>query len=99
MVRDPLVRRSRCSTCARKVKLRRTKEMTQTKPNPLVRLMPSLTDVAFLLPVIFLFTRLEGIRTMLHDGDTGWHIRIGEWILKNGRVPTSDLFSFTRPDA
>jgi hypothetical protein len=71
--------------------------MTSSKPNPIFRLMPSLTDVAFLLPIIFLFTRLDGVRTMLGDGDTGWHVRTGEWILANHAVPRADMFSFTRP--
>jgi hypothetical protein len=71
--------------------------VTENKTNPIVRLMPSLTDVAFLMPIVFLFTRMEGVRTMLGDGDTGWHVRTGEWILDHGRVPSSDIFSFTRP--
>ena len=36
---------------------------------------------------------------MLGDGDTGWHIRTGEWILANGRVPHQDMFSFTKAGA
>ncbi len=71
--------------------------MTQVKPNPILRLMPSMTDVAFLLPIVMLFTRLEGVRTMLGDGDTGWHIRTGEWMLAHHAIPRADLFSFTRP--
>jgi hypothetical protein len=71
--------------------------MTNVKPNPIFRLMPSLTDVAFLMPLVFLFTRMEGVRTMLGDGDTGWHIRTGEWILAHHRVPHEDLFSYTMP--
>ena len=67
---------------------------------PLVaRFLPSLTDIAFLMPLIFLFLKLGGARTLLGDGDTGWHIRTGEWILANGRVPTTDMFSFSRPGA
>jgi hypothetical protein len=31
------------------------------------------------------------------DGDTGWHIRTGEWILQHGTVPKTDIFSFTKP--
>src|SRR6202051_696967 len=73
--------------------------MTETKTNPIVRLLPSLTDVAFLLPVILLFAGLRGVRTMLGDGDTGWHVRIGEWILAHGQVPHQDMFSFTKPGA
>ena len=63
----------------------------------LAALLPSLGDVAFVMPMVFLFGRLDGARTLLIDGDTGWHIRAGEWILRHGRVPRRDLFSFTRP--
>jgi len=28
--------------------------------------------------------------------DFWWHVRVGEWIVENGRVPDRDLFSFTR---
>ena len=71
--------------------------MTETKPNPIVRLLPSMTDVAFLLPLMLLFCGLAGVRTLLGDGDTGWHIRIGQWILAHGQVPREDMFSFTMP--
>jgi hypothetical protein len=60
------------------------------------RALPSLVDLAFLLPVFLLFVRLKGTQTLFADGDTGWHIRTGEWILANRAVPTHDLFSFTR---
>lgn len=61
-----------------------------------MRLFPSLTDVAFLMPIVFLFTRMNGAKSMLGDGDTGWHVRTGEWILANGHVPRQDMFSFTK---
>jgi len=32
---------------------------------------------------------------VLADGDTFWHIRAGEWILSNGRVPHEDPFAYT----
>jgi len=70
--------------------------MKPVRLNPVIRLLPSLTDVAFLMPLVFLFVRLDGAKTMLGDGDTGWHIRTGDWILANGRVPSVDMFSFTR---
>jgi hypothetical protein len=60
------------------------------------RLLPSLTDVAFLAPIIFLFARSTGARMLLGDSDTGWHIRCGQWIIANGRVPDRDIFSFTK---
>jgi hypothetical protein len=64
----------------------------------LPRLLPSIGDFAWLLPIMFLFVRMNGARTLLGDGDTGWHIRTGEWILAHGGVPRQDIFSFTRPD-
>jgi hypothetical protein len=69
------------------------------RPSGVVRVLPSLTDVAFLMPIILLFARLDGAKTMLGDGDTGWHIRTGEWILANGAVPHQDIFSFSKPGA
>jgi hypothetical protein len=73
--------------------------MNEKRPNPIVHVLPSLTDVAFLLPLIFMFARLGGGKALLSDADTGWHIKTGEWILANHRVPRNDLFSFTKPDA
>jgi hypothetical protein len=66
------------------------------RANPIMRVMPSLTDLAFLMPIVFLFARLDGAKMMLGDGDTGWHVRTGEWILAHGRVPDQDIFSFTK---
>jgi hypothetical protein len=72
----------------------------QTARVPAVaRFLPSLTDVAFLMPVMFLFLKLSGARTLLSDGDTGWHIRTGQWILAHHQIPHTDLFSFSRPGA
>ena len=62
-----------------------------------VHLLPSLTDFAFLLPPFLLFLFLPGARFLFSDGDTGWHIRTGEWIIEHGTVPKTDLFSFTKP--
>src|SRR5438270_93038 len=59
--------------------------------------IPSLADVAFLMPAIFLFGGLDGARTLLADGDTGWHIRAGEWMLHHGRIARQDFFSYTLP--
>ena len=73
--------------------------MAQTKSNPLVRFLPSFTDVAFLMPVVFLFTVMVGMPALMGDGDTGWHIRTGDWIRAHGQVPDHDIFSYTKPDA
>jgi hypothetical protein len=29
------------------------------------------------------------------DGDTSWHIAVGQWIVRNGAIPHTDPFSFT----
>ena len=60
----------------------------------LVQFLPSLADVAFLMPIVFLFGPMEGARTLLTDGDTGWHIRAGDWMLRHGSVARHDFFSF-----
>jgi len=44
------------------------------------------------MPIIFMFIKLGGARSFLGDGDTGWHIRTGEWILAHHQVPTSISF-------
>src|SRR6266852_454349 len=61
-----------------------------------ISLIPSLSDLASLTPILVLFWCTTGVGWLLTDSDTGWHIRAGEWILKNGRVPSTDLFSFTK---
>ena len=38
----------------------------------------------------------NGWKALLMDGDTGWHIRTGEYILAHHAVPTQDLFSFSK---
>lgn len=34
---------------------------------------------------------------LLMDGDTGVHIRIGDWVRAHGQVPTTDLFGWSKP--
>ena len=63
-----------------------------------IRLMPSLGDFAFLMPIVFLFGRMDGLKTLLGDCDTGWHIRTGQWIATNHAAPVQDLFSFSKPN-
>jgi hypothetical protein len=64
-----------------------------------IKLLPSLADFAFLMPIAFLFGCMDGAKTLLGDCDTGWHIRTGEWILAHGWVPSRDIFSFSKPGA
>ncbi|MCL5744475.1 MAG: hypothetical protein M1541_11210 [Acidobacteria bacterium] len=57
---------------------------------------PSLADVLLAAVVARLLVLGKGWSALLRDGDTGWHIRTGEWILQHRAVPTTDLFSFSR---
>ena len=57
--------------------------------------MPSIGDLLFIM--IFLLLLSLGAR-LLDDGDTGWHIRIGEQIWKTFSIPHQDLYSYTMPD-
>jgi len=61
-------------------------------------LQPSLFDVLLIAVPFWFFSLADGgLGLLLADGDTGWHIRTGEWILEQGRFVYRDLFSFTRP--
>jgi hypothetical protein len=62
-------------------------------------LTPSLVDVFFAALFLVVFARPHGLEALLSDGDTGWHVRVGELVLDSGRVPVADPFSFTRPGA
>ncbi|HEY2017704.1 MAG TPA: hypothetical protein VGH38_29560 [Bryobacteraceae bacterium] len=72
----------------------------EDRRSPLIlNLWPSFGDVAFLLPITLLFGCMGGVKALLGDCDTGWHIRTGEWIVANHMVPAHDLFSYSKPDA
>jgi hypothetical protein len=61
-------------------------------------LAPSFSDLLFISLMAWLFAAgNSGWVGLLVDGDTGWHIRTGEYILDSGHVPTRDLFSFSKP--
>ena len=60
-------------------------------------LLPSLTDFFFGALLLWLFLGGGG-KSLLGDGDTGWHIRTGDYILAHHAVPHKDIFTFTKPD-
>ncbi|HUJ50795.1 MAG TPA: hypothetical protein VLW25_11380, partial [Bryobacteraceae bacterium] len=63
-------------------------------------LTPSFADAFFVALLAWLFIcGANGWKSLLGDGDTGWHIRTGQYILAHHAVPTRDLFSFSKPDA
>lgn len=56
--------------------------------------IPSILDSIFLILIIgIIYVTTGGI--VLQDGDTGYHIRTGRYILENLRVPTHDFYSYT----
>ena len=57
--------------------------------------LPSLADVFFLCP--FLYLSLNSGQNLLNDGDTGYHIRVGEYIIYNLTVPRHDIYSHITP--
>jgi hypothetical protein len=59
-------------------------------------LRPSLSDLLLVSLIAWLFVAGQGWTVLLADGDTGWHIRTGDWILQNSSIPTRDIFSFSR---
>jgi hypothetical protein len=62
-------------------------------------LVPSLCDIFFITIICWRFLLGDGWSVLLMDGDTGWHIRAGQWMLEHARVPAADLFSFSKPGA
>lgn len=59
-------------------------------------IMPSITDVIFLL--LLLSLAYGGLQQrLLGDAGTGWHIRNGQQILATHAIPYADSFSYTMP--
>jgi hypothetical protein len=58
-------------------------------------LIPSLADFIFLS--LFLFLSFSAGTELLNDGDTGYHVRAGEYIIENFSIPKQDIFSFHTP--
>jgi hypothetical protein len=58
-------------------------------------LLPSISEMVFL--GVFLLLALQHGQALLRDGDTGYHIRTGEFIIQNWTIPERDIFSFRSP--
>jgi hypothetical protein len=58
-------------------------------------LLPSISEMVFLS--LFLILVLQHGQALLRDGDTGYHIRTGEFIIQNWTIPERDIFSFRSP--
>jgi hypothetical protein len=58
-------------------------------------LLPSIGNIIFV--AILLVLTLNIAEGLLGDGDTGYHIKTGEFILDTGQVPRVDIYSFITP--
>ena len=64
-------------------------------PRELAILLPSIGNIIFVATLLILIFNIpEGL---LGDGDTGYHIRTGQFILNTGQVPRVDIYSFITP--
>jgi hypothetical protein len=52
-------------------------------------------DLLFIFLVLGLPLGFASAPRTFGDGDTSWHVAAGRWIIANGRIPTTDPFSFT----
>lgn len=68
--------------------------MAQKKDSSTYWFLPSISDVIFIV-IVAIVLSIKG--NLLGDADTGYHIRAGEYILENLKVPYHDIFSFTTP--
>jgi hypothetical protein len=57
-------------------------------------LLPSAAEILF-IPIFLTLVLKPAI--LLSDGDTGYHIRAGEFIMQTGTVPKTDIFSHWTP--
>src|SRR5437764_10609618 len=59
---------------------------------------PSLLDCLFVALLLWLigFTASGGSAGLLQDAGTGYHVRVGDFVLNRHAVPRFDVFSFTR---
>ncbi len=69
--------------------------MTTTETTKRTSLLPPIAD--FLFVAIFLLVSVHLGQSLLNDGDTGYHIRAGEYIMKTMKVPQYDMFSYLTP--
>lgn len=64
-------------------------------PRPRWRLLPSFGSLFFVL--IFTILLIKSGSLLLADGDTGYHIQTGRFILQHRTIPDHDIFSYLTP--
>jgi uncharacterized membrane protein (Fun14 family) len=67
--------------------------MSDSRPLPLVYLLPRLSEMLF-VALLFGLVRIAP-RLLNQDGDTGRHLALGRTMLASGQIPRADIFSHT----
>lgn len=62
-------------------------------------LAPDLALVGAVITFFYALLLFDAPARLFRDSDTGWHIRTGERILDERRLPRTDLYSWSRPGA
>jgi hypothetical protein len=62
-----------------------------------LRLTERLTARTLLLGSVMIILLVPFIAAQ-QDPDFWWHLRIGRWMVENGRLPSTDIFTFTVPN-
>lgn len=80
------------SAASSRIRIRSSFELRYHRSTVKVRQL-SLSNV---FPVVLLLGLFGMTARPATDPDLWWHLRTGQWIMENGRIPHSDRFSFTR---
>ena len=63
----------------------------------LLKLLPSFADFAFLMPIVFLFARMDGVKTLLADCERAGISGPANGFWRNRGGSGQDIFSFSKP--
>jgi hypothetical protein len=59
--------------------------------------VPDLALVVSIATLLYCLVVFDGLRELLRDSDTGWHIRTGERIVRGEGLPHTDSYSLLKP--
>ena len=82
-----------CGSRGHRVQVRSSDAIAPGSQYQLHKVMPDCFLV--LIPVVATWCYSLIRMQSLADGDTGWHISAGQWILAQHAVPSTDIFSYT----
>lgn len=73
----------------------RAESAGEIKRHPLGMRQRLIRDLLFIALGLGLPFGLGTAPSIFRDGDVSWQVAAGKWILQNGRIPTTDPFSYT----